>query len=68
MAHRTNRRKFLKTTAVVGAGYFAASGLQAQESNSPNEQINIASIGVGGKGDSDSRDAGNQGNLAPYKG
>ncbi len=63
MAHRTNRRKFLKTTAVVGAGYFAASGLQAQESNSPNEQVNIASIGVGGKGDSDSRDAGNHGNL-----
>ena len=63
MTHRTNRRKFLKTTAVVGAGYFAASGLQAKESNSPNEQVNIASIGVGGKGDSDSRDAGNQGNL-----
>ncbi|HJN13267.1 MAG: Gfo/Idh/MocA family oxidoreductase [Pirellulaceae bacterium] len=63
MAHRTNRRKFLKTTAVVGAGYFAASGLRAQESNSPNEQVNIASIGVGGKGDSDSRDAGTQGNL-----
>ena len=52
MAQRTSRRKFLKTTAVVGAGYFAASGLRAQESNSPNEQVNIASIGVGGKGDS----------------
>ncbi len=63
MAQRTNRRKFLKTTAVVGAGYFAAAGLRADDSNSPNEQVNIASIGVGGKGDSDSRDAGNHGNL-----
>lgn len=63
MAERTNRRKFLKTTAVVGAGYFTAAGLRAQESNSPNEKVNIASIGVGGKGDSDSRDAGSQGNL-----
>jgi len=63
MSQRTNRREFLKTTAVVGAGYFAASGLQAKESNSPNEQVNIASIGVDGKGNSDSRDAGTQGNL-----
>jgi len=63
MAQRTNRRKFLKTTAVVGAGYFAAAGLRADDSNSPNEQVNIASIGVGGKGDSDSRDAGTKGNL-----
>ncbi len=63
MSQRTNRREFLKTTAVVGAGYFAVSGLQAKESNSPNEQVNIASIGVNGKGDSDSRDAGTQANL-----
>lgn len=63
MTRRTNRRRFLKTTAVAGVGYWVAGGVSAQESKSPNEQINFAAIGVGGKGDSDSRDAGNHGNL-----
>lgn len=63
MNQGSNRRGFLKTSAVIGAGYFAAAGVTAQESNSPNEKINLAAIGVGGKGDSDSRDAGNSGNL-----
>ena len=64
MSQGSNRRDFLKTTsAVIGAGYFAAAGVTAQESNSPNEKVSFASIGVGGKGDSDSRDAGNSGNL-----
>jgi len=63
MSRGNNRREFLKTTAVIGAGYFVASSVSAEESNSPNERVNIAAIGVGGKGDSDSRDAGNQGNL-----
>jgi predicted dehydrogenase len=63
MSRRTTRRTFIKTTAVVGAGYFATAGVSAEDSKSPNEQINFASIGVGGKGDSDSRDAGNHGNL-----
>jgi predicted dehydrogenase len=53
----------MKTSALAGVGYWVAGGVSAQESNSPNEQINMAAIGVGGKGDSDSRDAGNQGNL-----
>src|SRR5262245_16051673 len=63
MKHSSNRRDFIKTSAVIGAGYFATAGVSAQESKSPNEQVNIASIGVGGKGDSDSRDAGNNANL-----
>jgi predicted dehydrogenase len=63
MKRGSNRRDFIKTSAVIGAGYFAASGVTAQESKSPNEQIAFASIGVGGKGDSDSRDAGNSGSL-----
>lgn len=63
MTRGNTRREFIKTTAVIGAGYFATAGVSAAESNSPNEKVNIASIGVGGKGDSDSRDAGNLGNL-----
>jgi predicted dehydrogenase len=63
MNHAANRRDFLKTSAVIGAGYFVAAGVTAQESKSPNEQVQFASIGVGGKGDSDSRDAGSNGRL-----
>jgi len=63
MSRGTNRRDFIKTTAQVGVGYWVAGGVSARASNSPNEQIHFASIGVGGKGDSDSRDAGNSGNL-----
>ncbi|MGE0756002.1 MAG: Gfo/Idh/MocA family protein [Pirellulaceae bacterium] len=63
MKHSTNRRDFLKTSAVIGSGYFVAAGLSAQESKSPNETVQIAAIGVGGKGDSDSRDAGSNGRL-----
>ncbi|TWT34006.1 Inositol 2-dehydrogenase [Posidoniimonas corsicana] len=57
MPLRTDRRSFLQTAALAGAGYWAAGPLRAQESSSPNEQVQFACIGVGGKGDSDSNDA-----------
>lgn len=60
---RSNRRNFLKTTAALGAGYWALGGLTPRESRSALETINFASIGVGGKGDSDSADAGRAGNM-----
>ena len=63
MSHRTNRRRFLQTTAVTGLGLWVAGGVRAQESSSPNEKIAIASIGLGGKGSSDSRDAGDAGDM-----
>ena len=66
MALKTNRRNFLKGTAAAGAGYWVL-GRQtiAQElaSKSPNEKVNFASIGIGGKGDSDSDHVGKNGNL-----
>ncbi|MHB8954137.1 MAG: hypothetical protein ACYC4U_14305 [Pirellulaceae bacterium] len=46
----SDRRRFLKTTAALGAGYWVAGGLAAQESNSPNERLRMACIGVAGKG------------------
>ena len=54
--HYGNRRDFLKsTTLLAGAAAFSApSFLRAQGTN---ERINIACIGVGGKGDSDSSSA-----------
>ncbi len=62
MPNRTNRREFLQTTA-AGIGFFVAAGVQAAESRSPNERIAMASIGIDGKGDSDSADAARSGDL-----
>ncbi len=61
--NNVSRRDFVKTTAAVGAGFWVAGGLQAKESTSPNEKIHFASIGVGGKGGSDSHDAGRHGDM-----
>jgi predicted dehydrogenase len=49
----TNRRTFMQATAAAGFGYWVAGGLKAAESTSPNEQIQVGCIGVGGKGKSD---------------
>ena len=58
-----NRRSFLKTTAATGIGFWVAGGVQAKESKSPNERIAMASIGIGGKGGSDSQDAARAGDM-----
>ena len=62
MALNRSRRDFLKTTAMAGIGALAADQAWAQV-KSANEKINFASIGVGGKGDSDTADAARSGNL-----
>lgn len=43
------RRTFLKTSAVVSGGYWVGTAAPAR-SASPNEKLNIACIGVGGRG------------------
>ncbi len=58
-----NRREFLSTTAVAAMGYWVAGGALAKESRSPNERIAFASIGIDGKGASDSEDAGRSGDM-----
>jgi predicted dehydrogenase len=63
MPSKNTRREFLKVTAATGVGFWVAGGLQAQESKSPNEKIRMASVGVGGKGSSDSSDAGSRGEM-----
>ncbi|MQK95397.1 hypothetical protein, partial [Escherichia coli] len=48
-APRTTRREFLKQTLGVGAGLlFLKSGWT--KGTSPNDKLNIAVIGVGGRG------------------
>jgi len=63
MPNQSNRRQFLQTTAAAGIGFWVAGGVRAQEGNSPNERIAMASIGIGGKGSSDSGDAGRRGDM-----
>jgi predicted dehydrogenase len=66
MSLKTNRRNFLKSTAAAGAGFWVAGrATWADElaSKSPNERINVACIGIGGKGDSDSAEVANHANV-----
>lgn len=51
MSHQTNRRKFLQSSALIGAGLWASEGLlDAKEPKSPIEKLNVAFVGVGGMG------------------
>ncbi len=63
MSPTTNRRSFLKQAGVTAAGFWVAGGLTAQGRESANDRLGMASIGIGGKGDSDSRDAAKHGDM-----
>jgi predicted dehydrogenase len=63
MSRRTSRRRFVQTTAALGVGYWALGGVAPRESRAANERIQFACIGVGGKGASDSADAGRLGDV-----
>lgn len=58
MTHQTNRRTFLKQTALAGAGFWVVGGSNQAASRSPNEKLNIGIIGAGGRG------AGNAGSVS----
>ena len=65
MPRKTTRRDFLQTSAAVGTAFWTGHSIQPTfaQSGSTVEKINFASIGVEGKGSSDSKDAGNHGNM-----
>jgi predicted dehydrogenase len=63
MSYLTDRRRFLKTTALTGVGVFVSGTAAAEDSKSPNERIRFGCIGVGGKGSSDSGDAKRNGDV-----
>jgi predicted dehydrogenase len=63
MSRGSNRRQFIQQTGLAGIGFWVAGGLTRSFSKSPNEKLNIACIGVGGKGDSDTSHAGIVGNV-----
>ena len=50
MSRQLNRREMLRSTAVTGAGvWLAGHGIARARSVSPNEKLNIAMIGCGGR-------------------
>ena len=53
MSNRISRREMLRNTTLAGVGIWVCDGTVAGESKSPNEKLNIAGIGVGGRGASD---------------
>ena len=67
MSQGTNRRDFIKYTAATGMGYWVAARKTAADdalgSKSPNERLNVACVGIGGKGDSDSEQVSKHANV-----
>ncbi len=63
MTIRPSRRNFVKTTAAISAGYWAAGGVAPRESLSAIERVQFGCIGIGGKGASDSEDANRAGDV-----
>ena len=63
MSRRTNRRQFIQQTSLAGIGFWVAGGISLGAAKAANEKLNIAGIGIGGKGDSDINQAGNHGNI-----
>ncbi|OHB77857.1 MAG: hypothetical protein A2W31_11840 [Planctomycetes bacterium RBG_16_64_10] len=53
---RTSRRRFLQQSTSLGIGVWGASCRQRARAATPNERLNIAAIGAGGKGRSDIRE------------
>ena len=65
MTNRANRRDFLKTTGAAGIGFYLAAGASAEPKKvGPNDTIQFACIGVGGKGSSDAVNAAMWGDIA----
>jgi predicted dehydrogenase len=63
MTRRTTRRQFIQQTSLAGLGFWVAGGLTPTFSRSPNGKLQIAGIGIDGKGSSDIDQAGKVGNV-----
>ncbi len=63
MSRSVSRRSFLQAAGVTAAGFWVAGGASVQAQDSPNERLAMASIGTGGKGESDSNDAAQHGDM-----
>src|SRR5579871_3626306 len=63
MSTQRSRREFLKTAVYSGIAVWTGSKAWGQENKSPNNRLNFACIGIGGKGGSDSANAARNGNI-----
>jgi predicted dehydrogenase len=63
MGRRSHRREFLKQTGLAGIGFWIAGSVTLAQSESPNDKLNFACIGVGGKGSSDTDHVGKLGTV-----
>ena len=64
MSQKTTRRDFIQTTTAIGAAWWVSGAPKAfAKEASPLERVRYACIGVGGKGTSDSADAGQHGDV-----
>lgn len=65
MSQRTYRRDFLRQAALAGVAgsILGGSGRSFGRQDPPNEKVRFACIGVGGKGESDTNDAGRFGEI-----
>jgi predicted dehydrogenase len=64
MPTQINRRRFVRdAAALAGTGFWLGSQLDHVWGRSPNNQVNVACIGVGGKGSSDTDGAARYGNI-----
>ena len=64
MSHRLNRRQFVRhTAAMAGVGFWVGSQSQPVLGRSANEKVQVACIGVGGKGASDTDGAAKYGEI-----
>ncbi len=65
MGRQNSRRDFLKQSSMAGLGFWVAGGVASADTKTAAKsgKVNIACIGVGGKGDSDSDQAGEVGNI-----
>ena len=50
MSSRFDRREMLRKTALAGVGILASRGAIGAEPKSPNEKLNLAFVGAGGRG------------------
>lgn len=63
MVGKSSRRDFLKSALAGGFSVWIVDPARAQGGKSPNERVQFACIGVGGKGDSDTADAARLGDV-----
>jgi len=64
MSRRINRRRFFRDSALAGFSIYIVRNSFGAESKSPNEKLNIACIGAGGKGAGEVDDASKENLIA----